>query len=93
MNHRKASAGFGLFALFLLAPFALSRAQDAPAPAPPLSNESLSLQGFAAQNPLCDEWSDACVVCKRDEKDTPRCSTPGIACQPGPIVCRREKAR
>jgi hypothetical protein len=57
--------------------------------AAPVSSEVLSLQGFAAQNRLCQEWGDGCSVCRRDDKDAGRCSTPGIACEPGPIVCRQ----
>jgi hypothetical protein len=67
-------------------------ADEAPAaavrPIPPA--EEASLEGFAAGAPLCLEWSDGCAVCARDGKAA-HCSTPGIACQPGPIVCRSEK--
>jgi hypothetical protein len=88
-------AVFGLFASF-----ALAGADEAPNPAAnppaadaPLSAEQLSLRGFGVQNAQCVEWSDACAVCLRDEKDAVHCSTPGIACQPATIACRREKAK
>jgi len=35
----------------------------------------------------CREWSDGCMVCRRDSAGTPACSTPGIACVPGPLRC------
>jgi hypothetical protein len=60
---------------------------------PPTFAEQTSLEGFAAAAPLCLEWSDGCAVCARDDANAVHCSTPGVACQPGPIVCRREKAK
>jgi hypothetical protein len=64
-------------------------AQDRSAP----SAEQTSLEGFAAAAPLCLEWSDGCAVCARDDANAVHCSTPGVACQPSSIVCRREKAK
>jgi len=58
----------------------------------PASPEEISLQGYAIATPRCAEWSDGCAICAR-ENSAARCSTPGIACQPGPIVCRREVDR
>jgi len=66
-----------------------ARADDAPTAKP--SAEQVSLEGYAATAPLCLEWSDGCATCARDDKNSAHCSTPGIACQPGPIVCRKEK--
>jgi hypothetical protein len=63
-------------------------AVDATTPPSP-TPEEISLQGFATATPRCAEWSDGCAVCTRDN-GAARCSTPGIACQAGPIVCRRE---
>ncbi|TXN21061.1 MULTISPECIES: hypothetical protein [Methylobacterium] len=37
-------------------------------------------------DPSCAEWSDGCHVCRRLEEG-PICSTPGIACTPGPQEC------
>jgi hypothetical protein len=85
-------AALCLVVLALAASSTFSRADDTPAPTAPLSSEALSLQGFGAQNKQCREWSDGCSTCLRDEKDAPHCSTPGIACQPTPIVCRQTKA-
>jgi hypothetical protein len=63
------------------------------APATKASSEQLSLEGYAAAAPLCLEWSDGCATCARDDDSAAHCSTPGIACQAGPIACRREKAK
>ncbi len=88
-------ARFGFVALWLLAPLPLARADEAASPPtnPPVSAEALSLQGFGVQNALCVEWGDGCSVCLRDDKDAAHCSTPGIACQPVAIACRREKTK
>ena len=65
---------------------------DAPT-TPALSAQQLSLQGFGAHMETCLEWGDSCSICQRDEAGAMKCSTPGIACQPEEIVCRREKAK
>jgi hypothetical protein len=89
MTRSRTPARLGLAALGLIASLASAGADEAPT----LSKEAVSLQGFALQSPLCLEWGDGCSICLRDEKDAPHCSTPGIACQPGPIACWREKAK
>ena len=65
-----------------------------PASSPPEPAASATpdptLSAYASQNPNCREWSDACAVCTRDEAGRPRCSLPGIACLPKPIVCSKE---
>ncbi len=48
---------------------------QAPAPAP-----SKHVMAFGADNPKCLEWTDDCVVCKRQPDDDFACSTPGTAC-------------
>ena len=58
-------------------------------PAPPLPPaERQSLEAFAAAHANCREWSDGCVVCRRGLETGFACSTPGIACQPQPLMCR-----
>ncbi len=52
----------------------------------PRAKEDANLQNFAAAHAACVEWSDGCTVCKRTMAVS--CSTPGIACQPGAIVCK-----
>jgi hypothetical protein len=96
MKRKQMFARRVLVAVGFAASLSVATADEAPAPAVNPSAavlapaEELSLQGFAAQNPLCREWSDGCSICARDEKDALHCSTPGIACQPEPIRCRRE---
>ena len=91
MTRTKLLATLGIF----LASLALAGADEAPNPAAsaPPSPEETSLRGFGLQNAQCIEWSDSCATCLRDEKDAAHCSTPGIACQPVAIACRREKAK
>ena len=48
---------------------------------------------YAAKNPSCIEWSDACIICKRGEGDKAACSTAAIACVSGDMVCKLEKAK
>jgi hypothetical protein len=75
-----------------------ARADPAPAPEP-------TLQGFGRHNRDCIEWMNGCAVCRRLPQAPARadrpwsrrgrinfaCSTPGIACQPGAIVCLLKK--
>ena len=63
-----------------------ARADEAPATPTLDPKEQANLQNFAASNPACVEWSDGCAVCKRATAVS--CSTPGIACLPGDIVCK-----
>jgi hypothetical protein len=94
MKRKRTFVTLGLVALGFAAALSVARADEAAAPAPnppPVSNETLSLQGFGAQNPLCREWGDNCSICLRDDKDAAHCSTPGVACQPAAIVCRQTK--
>jgi hypothetical protein len=94
----KPHAMLGLAALAFFASLALAGADEAPnASGPPASvapsPEEMSLRGYGLQNVQCLEWSDGCSICLRDEKGAAHCSTPGIACQPAAIACRREKAK
>ena len=52
------------------------------APAPTLP----SAAAFGDRDKSCAEWSDGCIVCRRDGHGT-ACSTPGIACTRGPVQC------
>ena len=49
---------------------------------------SVAVIAYGDRNAACLEWSDGCAVCAR-APDGPHCSTPGIACQPAGIACRR----
>jgi len=81
----------GSVALALLGGFIVCASADEPQPpsSTPPSAEDISLQGYAIAAPLCAEWTDGCATCLRDSGGA-HCSTPGVACQPGPILCRRE---
>jgi hypothetical protein len=46
---------------------------------------------FGADKADCLEWSDGCIVCKKDTDGESICSTAGIACQPGPPSCTRRR--
>lgn len=47
-----------------------------------------TMQQYGADNTDCVEWSNACQICKRDADGAAQCSTPGIACTPGRILCK-----
>ena len=80
-----------LFAiLFLLAAPAWADEPSAP-PAPKPEATPATVFSFGAANPLCAEWTNACQVCTRSSAGEMQCSTPGIACTPGPPVCRLKK--
>ena len=64
-----------------------ARAEDAPAP----QEAPATVFSFGRDNPQCAEWSNACQVCTRAANGEMQCSTPGIACTPGPPVCRVKK--
>ncbi len=63
-------------------------AQQQPAPTPPTAEE-VSLHGFGDRDKTCQEWTDACRTCKRQENGDPVCSNIGPACQPQAITCSR----
>ncbi len=60
-----------------------------PAPAPEAAPATVF--SFGRENPVCAEWSNGCQVCTRSAKGEMQCSTPGIACTPGPPLCRVTK--
>ena len=47
-----------------------------------------SIQSYARQNPRCAEWTNGCVVCLATNGHA-QCSTPGIACTPAGLTCKR----
>lgn len=59
---------------------------DAPSPAPAdaLKTEEVAVQAWGEKHPECRQWSDGCVACTAEG-----CSTPGIACTPREIACRK----
>lgn len=99
MKRKRMFARRVIVAVGLAVSLSVAAADEAPAPVVnspaigPVPPEGPSLQEFATQNPLCREWSDGCAVCARGDNGPPHCSTPGIACQPEPIRCRRQTAK
>lgn len=78
--------------LFALGFAAAPAHADAPG-VPPLPKPARpSVEGYLSADPTCLEWSNGCQTCqKQDGAGALACSTPGIACTPGKIVCQRRK--
>ena len=58
-----------------------------------VEGEAMVLQSFGAKNPGCVEWSDSCSTCRRADDGKAKCSTVGIACISGDLVCKLEKPK
>jgi len=56
-------------------------------PVPPPRH--VPIQAYANDNPSCLEWTDGCTICMKSETGAPSCSTPGIACQPAGLQCKK----
>ena len=70
----------------------LARADDLPeVPTSAPEGAPATVFSFGRDNPTCGEWSNGCQVCTRPAAGEMQCSTPGIACTPGPPVCRVKK--
>jgi hypothetical protein len=52
----------------------------------------VSLQGYGDTNKTCQEWTDGCRTCVRQEGGEPVCSNIGPACQPAAISCSPQSA-
>ena len=76
-----------LACLCLAAP---GRADETSAPSAP-EGAPATVFSFGRDNPTCGEWTNGCQVCTRPAAGEMQCSTPGIACTPGPPVCRVKK--
>jgi len=48
------------------------------------------IEAYAQDNPSCLEWTNGCTICTKAETGAPACSTPGIACQPAGIQCKKK---
>ena len=57
--------------------------------APSAQEKSAVIHAYGSRNPSCAEWSDGCTTCAKSETAEPACSTPGIACQPAGIECKK----
>ncbi len=82
-------------ALFLGAGALAAAQADAPKPEPlpPPEAGPATVFTYAADNPDCVEWTNACQICNRDARGAAQCSTSGIACVPGAIVCRATRPK
>ena len=70
----------------------LARADDLPeVPTSAPEGAPATVFSFGRDNPTCGEWTNGCQVCTRPAAGEMQCSTPGIACTPGPPVCRVKK--
>ncbi len=77
---------FGILAAslsLLVAGFAPVRAK---APQPPKA-----VAAFADDKPNCLEWTDGCIVCKKQPDNSAGCSMVGIACIPVEPICTKTK--
>jgi hypothetical protein len=79
--------------LLLLSPAVVPARADETKLASPASPEEKSLQGYGLTAPRCIEWTDGCAVCARSGDNVAHCSTPGVACQPGAVVCSKESGK
>jgi hypothetical protein len=69
-----------------------TRADDLPeVPSLPPEGAPPTVFSFGRDNPTCGEWTNGCQICMRPAAGEMQCSTPGIACTPGPPVCRVKK--
>ena len=60
-------------------------------PAAAETDGTTPVQAYGTVNKECAIWGDGCVTCARGARAAaPSCSTPGIACQPGPVTCHGE---
>jgi hypothetical protein len=66
-----------------------------PEPPPPAKSvpPDIPMEAFGTANPGCVEWSDSCRTCARDPENRISCSTPGIACLPQDITCKKERGQ
>lgn len=80
------------FVIALIGAIGAARA-DAPNAAPLPKPNRVSMEGYGAQNPSCLEWRNGCQVCAAAATagGRPACSTQGLACTVGPVVCTRRK--
>ena len=75
-------------ALALALAFAGASAQIPP-PAQDSKAEEASMHGYGDIDKTCQEWTDACITCRRSDAGEPVCPNIGIACQPKAISCTK----
>ncbi len=92
MRFRSYELCLGVLTTCVVAGTALAQSPASPAnPSAPAKNDTV--HGYAQTAPDCLAWSDGCVICARDEKSAPHCSTPGIACIPVAVSCKVSKSQ
>ncbi len=68
-----------------------------PVPEPPVPMHkvpiNIPMEAFGTANPQCLEWTDSCRICARDAENKISCSTPGIACLPQDVACKKERGK
>ena len=79
-----------IFASALLCLAATPAFADAPRAPALKAGAPISIAAYGRQNPQCVEWTDGCAVCVASAGKA-QCSTPGIACTPAGLTCRRHK--
>jgi hypothetical protein len=60
-----------------------------PAPTPAPLADTKPVQAFGDEHPSCAEWTDGCIVCKRQSDETVACSLVGIACVAAAAICSK----
>ena len=78
----------GVLALLVLPTLASPASADAFTAPSVTAGASPSVQAYGRRNPACAEWTDGCVVCT-SASGRAQCSTPGIACTPAGLTCKR----
>ncbi len=84
---------FAALALALAATSPAFADEPRPSPLPKPARGRATVFTFGAEHPDCVEWTDACRTCARGAHGAPTCSTPGIACTPGALVCRESRKK
>ena len=73
-------------ALAMALAFGAASAQTPP-PAQDPKTEEASMHGYGDTDRTCQEWTDACITCRRSDAGEPLCPNIGIVCQPKAITC------
>ncbi len=76
-------------------PAAPESVPEVPEPPVPMHQVPINIpmEAFGTANPECVEWTDTCRTCARDAENKISCSTPGIACLPQDIACKKERGK
>ncbi|GAC1338043.1 MAG: hypothetical protein NVSMB26_25430 [Beijerinckiaceae bacterium] len=62
---------------------------DAPKLTPMPPPQAVPIQAYGQQSASCREWTDGCTLCTKADNGETNCSTPGIACQPAGLHCKK----